>query len=190
MSEPQTVLNRASAGTGPTVKIADLGVIGMIALRGDLSSPALQSAVTACCGVSAPGPLSARFDGETGAVWMSPDELLLFCARDEVEGRIARLSDALAGEHHMVVDVSDARAVIEVAGPDAQELMAKGSPVDVSDAAFPPGTARRTRMAEIAALLWRTDGETWRVACFQSFARHLFDWLAASSGEGARVGYF
>ncbi|MEM8793051.1 MAG: sarcosine oxidase subunit gamma family protein [Pseudomonadota bacterium] len=190
MSEPQTVLAGAVAEQGLTVKIEDRGPTGMITLRGDLASAALQSAVKADFGVPVPDTLTARFGGGEGAVWMSPDELLLFCAYSEAAVKTAALGEALAGEHHMAVNVSDTRAVLQVTGPGARELMAKGAPLDVSDAAFPVGTARRTHFAEIAVGLWRTGDDAWEIVCFQSYAQHIFDWLVASSGEGARINYF
>lgn len=190
MSEPATILNQSTVRDGLTVTIADRGPVGQITLRGDLADPAFGKAVAAATGVGMPAPLTAAFDGDAGAVWMSPDEVLLFVAYAEAEARTADLTSALAGQHHMAINVSDARAVISIEGPGARELMAKGAPLDVSDSAFPVGTARRTHFAEIAVGLWRTGDEAWQVVCFQSYAQHLFDWLVASAGEGSAVGYF
>ncbi|MEM9099403.1 MAG: sarcosine oxidase subunit gamma family protein [Pseudomonadota bacterium] len=190
MSEPQTVLAGATASEGLTVTIEEQGPTGMITLRGDLSSPALIAAVKEGFGAAVPATLTAAFNGDQKAVWMSPDELLLFCPYANAPAKAAALGQALAGEHHMAVDVSDTRAVILVTGRGAQELMAKGAPLDLSDKAFPIGTARRTHFAEIAVGIWRTGDEAWEIVCFQSYAQHLFDWLVASSGDAASVGYF
>ncbi|MEM7176363.1 MAG: sarcosine oxidase subunit gamma family protein [Pseudomonadota bacterium] len=190
MSEPVTVLNGAVAHEGLSVRIEDLGPVGQITLRGDLAAPDLQGVVYEIAGVGVPAPLSAAFDGTRGALWMSPDELLILTAYDAAGPAIARIGEALAGTHHMAEDVSDARTLVRITGAGAQELMAKGAPLDVSDAAFPVGTMRRTHFAEIAVGIWRRDDMTWEMMCLQSFGQHLFDWLAASSLEGARVNYF
>jgi len=176
------------AQDGQTIRIADRGPVGQVTLRGDLSLPALQAAVTAGTGVGVPGPLMASFDEDTGAVWMSPDELLLLTAYDEADALVAALGEALAGKHHMALNVSDARAVIALSGPGVAEVLAKGAPLDLSPSAFPAGTARRTHIAGIAVGLWRKTGQEWEVVCFRSFAQHLFDWLVASSTEGSEVG--
>lgn len=188
MSDPVSTLDRAEAQAGQTIRIEDRGPVGQITLRGDLSSPALQAAVTAGTGVGVPGPLMAAFDEGTGAVWMSPDELLLLTAYDEAEALLAALGKALAGEHHMAVNVSDARAVIALEGAGVAEVLAKGAPLDLSEAAFPSGTARRTHIAGVAVGFWRKGAQEWEIVCFRSFARHLFDWLVASSTEGSEVG--
>jgi len=187
MSEPVSILNGAAA-TGQTIAIAERGLVGQITLRGDLSSKALKAAVKAAVGVAVPGPLRATFEGGNGAVWMSPDELLLLTAYDQAGTLTPSLAQALAGQHHMAVNVSDARAVIALTGASVAEVLTKGAPLDLSDVAFPVGTARRTHIGGIAVGLWRKADHEWEIVCFRSFARHLFDWLVESSKAGSEVG--
>jgi sarcosine oxidase subunit gamma len=186
MSEPTTTLNRASADA--TIGIADRGPVGQITLRGDLASKSLKAAVNAAVGVAVPGPLRAAFNGGGAAVWMSPDELLLLTAYDQADTLTGLLTRALAGEHHMAVNVSDARAVIALTGPGVAEVLAKGAPVDLSRTAFPVGTARRTHLGGIAVGIWRKSDQGGEIVCLRSFARHLFDWLVESAKPGSEVG--
>lgn len=190
MSEAVSTLNRASAEAGLTIRIADRGPVGQVTLRGDLKSKALAKAVKAGVGVDVPGVWQAAFDGAKGAVWMSPDELLLFIDYAEAGALVKALNEALAGEHHMAVDVSDARAVLTLSGGGVAEALAKGAPVDLSDSAFPVGAARRTHVGGIAVGFWRKDVAEWEIVCFRSYAQHLFDWLAQASRQGSEVGYF
>jgi sarcosine oxidase subunit gamma len=190
MSEPRSILNRAAASDGQSIRIEDRGPVGQVTLRGDLGSKALRAAVRAGVGVDVPRPLRAAFDGDRGAVWMSPDELLLFVTYDQVGELVASLGEALAGKHHLAVDVSDARAVIRLSGAGVAEVLAKSAPVDLTKAAFPVGTARRTHIGGIAVGFWRKAEHEWEIVCFNSFARYLFDWLVESSREGGEVGVF
>jgi sarcosine oxidase subunit gamma len=123
---------------------------------------------------------------------MSPDELMLFTPYAEAGALVAALDEALAGEHHLAVDVSDARAVIGLVGagvgPGVAEVLAKGAPIDL--AAFPVGAARRTHLGGIAVAFWRKSEDEWEIVCFRSLARHLFDWLVQASREGSEVGAF
>ena len=121
---------------------------------------------------------------------MSPDELLLFVAYDRAGALAASLGAALAGAHHLAVDVSDARAVIRLSGSGVAEVLAKGAPVDLGPAAFPAGTARRSHICGVAVGFWRRGENEWEIVCLASFARHLFDWLVESSREGSEVGAF
>ena len=190
MSEPRSILNRAAASAGQSIRIEDRGPVGQVTLRGDLGSETLRAAVRAGVGVDVPGPLRAAFDGDRGVVWMSPDELLLSTAYDRAGELAASLGAALAGEHHLAVDVSDARAVLTLAGGGVAEVLAKGAPVDLSPAAFPVGAARRTHIGGVAVGFWRRAEHEWEIVCLASFARHLFDWLVESSVEGGEVGTF
>ena len=150
-AEPADMSGKVVIAPGQTIRIADRGPVGQVTLRGDLASKALKAAVRAGVGVDVPGVRQAAFAGGKGAVWMSPDELLLFCGYDEAGALVAALDEALAGEHHLAVDVSDARVVIALSGAGVPEVLAKGAPVDLSDAASPVGAARRTHVAGIAA---------------------------------------
>ncbi|HUF86811.1 MAG TPA: sarcosine oxidase subunit gamma family protein [Thermohalobaculum sp.] len=188
MSEPRTALNRARAGAGHLIRIEDRGPVGQVTLRGDLSAEGVRAAVRAAVGVDVPDRLGAAFEGARGAVWMSPDELLLFTAYDLAGELVEGLEAALSGTHHMAVDVSDARAVIALAGARVAEVLAKGAPVDL--AAFPIGSARRTHIGGVAVAFWRRTEEEWEIVCLRSFARHLFDWLAQTSRQGSEVGAF
>ena len=44
MSEPRSVLDRAAASAGQTIRIKDRGPVGQVTLRGDLGSEALGAA--------------------------------------------------------------------------------------------------------------------------------------------------
>jgi sarcosine oxidase subunit gamma len=190
MPEPVSVLDRARAEPRPGLVIEEQGPVGQVTLRAPaLDAAAVAEAVGAVAGVAVPGPLSAAFaeDGR-GAVWMSPDELLLLVPFGEQGAVVDALSERLAGTHHMALDVSDARAVIRVAGRDAAETLAKGAPVDLSDAAFPVGRARRTHLGGVAVAIWRREAQVFELVCFRSVAHHVFDWLAVSGAKGARVG--
>ena len=188
MPEPVSVLDGAVAGEGHFIRIADRGPVGQVTLRADLSDPAVAGAVREAAGVDLPGTWQARMAGDgRGAVWFSPDELLILGAYAEAGDMAARLSRALGGTHHLALDVSDARVVLRLEGARVGEALMKGMPVDLRDAAFPPGSVRRSHLGGIAVALWRLDADTWEIVAFRSFGRHLFDWLAASSVAGSEV---
>jgi sarcosine oxidase, subunit gamma len=171
------------------VEIAALPPTGMIALRGDLADPALAAAVTAATGRSVPA--IRRIDGgfEAGAAWMSPDELLLLVPYAEAPARAAELGAALAGTHHLVADVSDARAGFALDGAGAREVLAKGVPVDLHPAAFGPGDLRRTRLGQVAAAFWMPAPERFELVCFRSVAAFVEAWLRQAATPGTLPGF-
>ncbi len=122
-------------------------------------------------------------------VWMSTDELLLVVDYDKAEAITAKLSKALAGEHHMAVNVSDARAVFRLSGAGAREVIAKGAPVDMSRGVFGKSEVRRSRIGQVAAAFWSLDGENFDLVCFRSVGAFMFDWLSNAAREGSLPEY-
>lgn len=181
MSESQSALARAEAGQA--IRVKEAGLIGMVTLRGDLSNKTLRDAVAAHVG-PIPERRAAAIKDHQGIAWMSPDELLILCPHDGADALVARLGAALAGEHALVVNVSDARAVFTLSG-DWRAVVARLSPTDLRG--FAPGEMRRTRLGQAAAALW-CDGEAQAtVICFRSMARYMFDLLAEAARSGPLV---
>ncbi|SFP24145.1 sarcosine oxidase subunit gamma [Tranquillimonas alkanivorans] len=188
MSEPVSAL-RGESYDGH-IRVEEAGLRGMITVRGDLSSEAVARAVGEVSGVEVPGPNAANASDARGLCWMSPDELLLLVPHAEAGETLRRLSDALAGEHALVVDVSDARATFRLTGAPVREVLAKLTPADVSPGVFELGAFRRTRLAQVPAAIWMRDAQTAEVVCFRSVARYMFDLLATAARPGGEVGYF
>lgn len=186
MSDPVSALKNASFGGG-IATITELGAVGMITLRGDLTAKVLQKAAASAAGVDVPDLRHCLTQGAGGMAWMSPDELLIMCAYTEAEAKLADLQSKLAKEHALAVNVSDARAVFEVRGPNAREVMAKLAPVDLAPAQFTPGMFRRTRIAQVAAAFWMPQEDVFHVVCFRSVAQYVFDVLSGAAQSGSEV---
>lgn len=188
MSDPVTALNGASFEG--TIGVKELGPQGMIALRGDLSSAAIQNALSSVIGVDIPSVRQAQWRADRGMLWMSPDEILVLCPYAQVSQILAQINTALADEHILAVNVSDARASFELKGERTREVLAKLAPVDMSPGAFDIGDLRRTRLAQVAAAFWMVDNETARIICFRSVADYVFKLLSMSSEIGGEVDFF
>ena len=171
-------------------EVIELGLHGMITLRGDLSSDRLKSAAEEATGAAVPEASRVTTSDHGGMCWMSPDELLLLMPYADVSARLAKLQGALAMDHALAVDVSDARAVFQLSGARAREVLAKLSPVDLSPDAFTPAMLRRTRLAQVPAAFWMTQDEAFRIVCFRSVAQYVFDLLGVAAQEGSEVGTF
>ena len=167
-------------------KVEEAGLVGMITLRGDLSSAGVAKAVKAATGADMPGQGEIIEGAKGRAGWMSPDELLLIVDHAKAADFVAAASKSLAKEHALVVNVSDARAVYRVTGDAVREVLAKLSPADT--AAMVPGQLRRTRIAQIPAAFYLTDEKTAELICFRSVAQYAFDILKDAAMSGGEVG--
>ncbi|MDA5094353.1 sarcosine oxidase subunit gamma [Aliiroseovarius sp. KMU-50] len=166
-------------------RVEEQSLVGMITVRGDLASKKLAKAVKDATGAKMPGQGEILSSDKGRAAWMSPDELLLIVDHAEAPGIIDAMAAALADEHALVVNVSDARAVFHVKGKAAREVVAKLSPADVSVMA--PGMLRRTRIAQVPAAFHMVDEETAELVCFRSVGQYAYDLLKDAALPGGEV---
>ena len=172
------------------VSVKEAGLRGMITLRGDLASAKMKAAVKKVAGVEVPDVRAINLDGEKGAAWMSPDELLIIVPYAEAPSASAALSKALKGSHHLVASVSDARAVFCIKGKGARDVLAKLSPSDLSPAALQPGEIRRTRLAQAAGAFWMTGPDSFDIVAFRSTATYIMGLLKNAAKPGSEVDHF
>jgi sarcosine oxidase subunit gamma len=165
-------------------RIEPAGPQGMVSLRADLSAPEVAAAVQAVAGCDIPAPRRIVTAGGNAVAWMSPDELLILLPHAEAPGTVARLGEALAGVHHLAVEVSDARALFRIRGEGADDVVAKLCPVDIDR--LPEGELRRTRAAQVAAALWRSGPGEISLVAFRSVEGYV-ERLLQVAAEGGRL---
>ncbi|PWE27194.1 sarcosine oxidase subunit gamma [Pararhodobacter marinus] len=184
MSDAVSALKGARASG--MVELADAGPTGMITLRGDLG--VLGGALASVLGLSAPEQRRV-VSGEAGEVlWMSPDELLVVLPYDKAPEAAAALEAALGDAFATVAVVSDGRALIHLSGAQTRDVLAKLMPVDF--AGFETGELRRSRVAQVAAAVWRRSDNDWSLICFRSVADYVFASLATVAKPGGEVGLY
>ena len=189
MPESVTPLDGASRSGFVTIK--DAGLSGMVLLRADLGDTDVALALKGA-GIDMPGAGELVGGLGHGALWMSPDELIILCAHGEAEATAAALVEALGGLHVLVANVSDARAVFRLSGEDSavREVLAKLSPADLRQNALPQGRVRRTRLAQVPAAFWFAGDDEAVLICFQSVAGYVLELLSKAATPGSEVGHF
>jgi len=189
MSNAVSALNGVTWSGGIAI-VSEVPLQGMITLRGALADPKVRKVVKEVAATDVPDPRRANVTDQGGVCWMSPDELLVLCAYDTVGSNVEKMRAALGNTHSLCVDVSDARAVFDVSGPHAREVLAKLTPVDLAPDQFTTGMFRRTRMAQVPAAFWLHEADRFRIICFRSQAQYVFDLLTVASQRGSSVDFF
>jgi sarcosine oxidase subunit gamma len=169
------------------VSVRELGLQGMVSLKADLG--AAVEALRSVTGAAMPETRRVTDGQGVRVAWMAPDEVLILCDHARAEELCRQLGAALGPTHHLAVNVSDARAMFALAGPEAalRDTLAKVTPADMG--ALAPGEMRRTRLQQVPAAIWFESETEARVICFRSVARYVFDLLALSARSGGEVGY-
>ena len=193
MSELQfeSPLAHAATPQGLAVGLREISDRGMIDLRGLASDRKFMAAAKDVLGVDLPkSPRTSVSWGDIKVLWLSIDQWLILCPKPKAKELLGNLRKALEGLHSLAVDVSDMRAVIRVEGEGSREVLMKGCSLDLLNGEYGPGTARRMRFAEIAALLHVVDDNVFDIYVFRSYADYAWEFLLATAREPAKVRLF
>jgi sarcosine oxidase subunit gamma len=160
------------AGAGVTVReVTGFGLATILA-----RDPA---ALAAAFGVTLPsGPVSTQAAGLT-MLGTSRATWLVFA---DGEAALARSLTAKLRSAAHVADQSGAYGILDLAGPHARDVLAKGLPIDLDPAAFAADAVAVSHIAQIGAIVWRIPGG-FRLATPRSSAGSFWHWLAASAAE-------
>ncbi len=160
-----------------------------VALRGDAGDPEFAGAVERAIGLVPPtepntaaGPADLA-DGPR-ILWLGPDEWLAVGAGNGQTDLAAALASATKDRHAAIVDVSDGRAVIEVTGRHARDVLAKGCPLDLHPRVFSAGRCAQSLIAHAHVILHQVDdAPRYEVYVHRSFADYLWRWLEDAARE-------
>lgn len=189
----ETALEGREAPQGLSVELRELTSRGMIDLRGLAGDGKFMEAVKDVLGLDLPTkPRSSAAWGEVQALWLSPDQWLILCPRAKTNDLLASLRQALTQIHSFAVDVSDMRTILRIEGDPARAVLLKGCSLDLQSPDYEPGTVRRLRFAEIAALLHIVSGkpDVIDLYVFRSYADYAWDWFLANGRAVAEVRQF
>ncbi len=139
------------------------------------------SAVEAALGFALPATPNtvAAGDGGRRALWLGPDEWLVVAEPGAEAALEVELAEALAGgQLGSVVDLSCNRVALDLSGPLAREVLAKGCSLDLHPRAFGPGRCAQTLVARAQVILDQLDdAPAFRLLVRPSFAGYLATWL-------------
>jgi methylglutamate dehydrogenase subunit D len=82
-----------------------------------------------------------------------------------------------------VVDQSHGRVTLNIAGPKARALLAKGTPVDLHESVFAIGASAQTQMAHVGVHLTRTGQDAFELSVFRGFSENFWEWLTEQARE-------
>ncbi len=114
--------------------------------------------------------------GDRAALWLGPDEWLVTGAPGSAPAIAAELAAALPDAPSSIVDVSANRAVIDLSGPAALDVLARGCSLDLHPRSWWAGVCAQTILGKAQVILDQRADAT-RIYVRPSFAGYLVDWL-------------
>ncbi|HEY4192452.1 MAG TPA: sarcosine oxidase subunit gamma family protein [Mesorhizobium sp.] len=166
-------------------EVRGFDLVLILARRGQWAATA--KAVGTHFGVAAPAVPRAVAGKAATIIWSGPDQVLALSPRQGTTPPLDRLKPAFEGIASLS-DQSDGRALIAISGPDARNMLAKVSSLDLHDGIFPVGAAAATSLDHTAVTLWRAtdaaDGSpVFNLLVFTSFAESLWHTILDASLE-------
>jgi sarcosine oxidase, subunit gamma len=187
----ESALAHRSAPDNTSISIREISERGMIDLRGSTTDKKFTAAAKLALGVDLPkAPRTSTTFGDVQVLWLSTDQWLVLTGRARVTALLAELRKALGTIHSLAVDVSDMRAIIRLEGEGVRETLMKGSTLDLISEDYAPGTVRRMRFAEIAALLHVVEQNMIDIYVFRSYADYAWEFLVKAARKGSEVKLF
>lgn len=156
-----------------------------IDLRGDAAQKRFRDAVEGAAGVAPPRkPNTVAAAGEVHCLWLGPDEWLVVAPDARRAALLDDLRRSLDSQVAAVTDVSEARAVIGMTGPQVREVLMKGSSLDLHPRVFGPGQCAQSTIAKSQMLLHQLDdAPAYDLYVPRSFAEYVWAWLEDASRE-------
>jgi sarcosine oxidase subunit gamma len=116
--------------------------------------------------------------GDIIAIWIGPGHWWL-------QGALLRDLTPLAA-HAGLIDLSDARAMLRIYGPEDRDMLASLLPIDLHPRGFAPGRAASTVAGHIAVHIRQLDTvPTYDLSCARSYAGSL--WRALEMAGNGRI---
>lgn len=144
---------------------------------------ALGDALREAFGIALPEAGRWTQAGTLVAVWLAPDHFLVQC---EDPADLFQQLAPVAADHAALIDLSDARAVLRIAGPAARDILAALLPIDLHPRAFAPGRAATTIGGHMTMQIRQLDAApTYDISVARSFAASL--WRALELAGAGRL---
>ncbi|MBV7481816.1 sarcosine oxidase subunit gamma [Bordetella sp. BOR01] len=176
----------AGPAAGPSVSLVESPFLPMLSLRGSPSDPAFMAAAEAVLGFALPVAPNTYTGANTHvAMWMGPDEWLVqgLCPQAAPE-LPTQLASRLAGRFAAAIDITSGYTVVDVTGPRAADVLAKGCPLDMHPQVFGPGCCAQTCFFDAAVVLRRTEAGI-SLTTRRSFAPYVAELLVDGALEFA-----
>jgi sarcosine oxidase, subunit gamma len=117
-------------------------------------------------------PKTSVTTGSRSALWLGPDEWLIYDAKADPNGDVAKVKGLFSA-----VDISHRNTAIQISGPHAADVLNAGCPQDLSLAAFDVGACSRTVFGKVEVVLHRVKPTVFRMEVWRSFSAYAFDYL-------------
>ncbi|HBP31840.1 MAG: sarcosine oxidase subunit gamma [Advenella sp.] len=161
-------------GSPERVALIEVPFVKLVNLRGDPENTDFTAALQNTIGIILPTEPNTTAESDHYCVmWLSPDEWMIRAKGPQAGDLPTRLNVALQGIFCAVTDQSSAYSVLQLSGPKARCVLAKGCPLDLHPRVFGTEQCAQSHYYKTSVLLRRPNDRTddcWEVIVRRSFA--------------------
>jgi sarcosine oxidase, subunit gamma len=158
--------------------------LDLVNLRGNAHAPAFMAAVEGALGCSIPAIPNTFIESTTHRIlWLGPDEWHAQSKMPQLKSCEPDLVTALAGVFASAVDVSSGYTVIRVSGLRAQEMLARGCPLDLHPAVFGVGQCAQSHFFKASILIAAVEWDVFDIVVRRSFAEYVARMFLDAAGS-------
>jgi sarcosine oxidase subunit gamma len=166
--------------SGQGIRMQERAFLGHIILRCDPADPLLSGRIEQALQCELPRVPNTFRTGPSGlkVLWLGPDEWLIVTSEGS-EGRVVNEVQQASGDGFATaIELGSGQTVIELSGPRAREVIAKGCPLDLHPRVFGPGRCAQSRLARALVTLAQVDDTpTFELIVRRSYADYVWQWL-------------
>lgn len=177
--QPATKLGAIPPGGAAGVRLREVRLASLMQINGAPAESDLASALKPL--KPAPAPLRASRSDQLELLWNGPGQWLARSADLAPQALREHLEEALAGTDATVTDLSQARTVMAIEGPNAKDLLAKGCPLDID--AMQGGETSTTLFGHFTVQLHCRSADSFEVYVFRSLALSMWEWMVDEALE-------
>lgn len=162
---------------GVTLREAEMAALTLIAPYMGREAQ-LTKALEAAHGLGWPQAGETTQSGDAWLIWFGRKQAVL----------VGAAASAKLAAHAALTDQSDAWSCVLLEGAGARDVLARLTPLDMRDVAFPVGATARTEVFHMACSITRIEAQSWQIMGFRSMAKTLVhDLQVAMEGVAARA---
>ena len=143
----------------------------------------LSASIFSAFGIQRPKNCKVERAKHINFISIAPHQWLIYCHRDDNSDFIPSLK-SIVGPSAAIVDLSDARAIIQVSGSKAIDTLTKGISIDLHPDNFTNEHAASTFAAHLGMTIWKSeDSSVFNISVFRAFSSSTLEWLITSASE-------
>jgi len=167
------------------VNMSSTEFVGKLNFRCNPDNTTILNKVKDITGINLPLKAGEVFgNNEYRIQWLGPNEWIIQCADDEKDGLIDNIKSQLSDEHCSITDISDYYLTIRLSGKNSNEILSKGTSLDLKTYICNKDMCAQTYIAKATVLIDRLSNEPmYDISVRWSYAEYLWEWLVDASYE-------